>query len=397
MPWEGQTEWPNKGGPMRAILSAWIVILIAGISLAQSPQGVGTNTTAVIAVNGDLVLLNRTGGILYSDDEGETIDLLYQAPESADVFRGISAAGEVVVVVGTDGLILRSDFAASNTNWVEVASGDILGELRSVATDGAGTWIAVGDGALLSADDALTWDVGEDAPEHLNSIAWNAVGTNWVMVGSDDLGSPMAYTFDGDDDLVEADLPVDMPWVILRAVAADGFGNVLAVGDSGAVILSMDNGATYSLIDVNVSQDLYAVIATGENQWVFGGQERLLLSLSAGVPSTLLTTDPAAGDIQSIVPLPGFYFLAGVDEIISPLPDDAGVFTSITLAGTNIVLVLDDDIAIGVNYQLQETQDLTDPSGWTDEDPPQPGMGVQLQWTLPLKDGLRIYRAVVRE
>jgi hypothetical protein len=367
-----------------------LLLVLAPLALAQSPNGLGTNLTKLAVVNSDVVALTRSGDILLSQDGGDSVVMIHQTG-NPDALRALAAAGDVVVAGGANGLLLRADFGVSNTNWTEVQGAIALAEgVQGLATDGAGNWVAVGDGVLLSDDDAQTWS-DESGPVDLWDVTYNPAGPNWIAVGGV-VFAPAAYTSADGITWSTSNVPVHTD--LLRGVAADGFGNVLAVGELGTMMFSDDNGATFTLLASGVSQDLYAVLAVGENNWVVGGQERVLISVSAGTVSTLLEEDTEAGDILWLVDLNNQYLMAGIDyEPPDPPPADLPFFIAISRAGANLSVTAT-NVFVGYSYQLQETIDLTlEPQDWANHGTPEAGNDNILIWDdIPLTNGWRMYR-----
>jgi hypothetical protein len=71
-------------------------------------------------------------------------------------------------------------------NWTPGASG-VAVALNGVATDGAGTWVAVGQGTttiIVSSDNGATWAAASSTPANaVYEVTYD--GTQFVVVGDD--------------------------------------------------------------------------------------------------------------------------------------------------------------------------------------------------------------------
>lgn len=146
------------------------------------------------------------------------------------------AVGRDTVAGGT-AIFTTTDDGASWSTQLPTATGRLLG----VATDGAGTWVAVGQ--------TITTYPGADLV--LRSVD---DGATWVQIA----------------------LPVVVNQ--LHAVATDGSGRWVAAGQDnsvkGIVVVSLDNGASWSspvVLDPTDDAQVIGIATDGAGRWIAGG------------------------------------------------------------------------------------------------------------------------------
>ena len=284
----------------------------------QSPQGLGQNIRAATAVPGGIVAITTDAKVLYSTDnwltEPEEVFDLRDANLPNDNLYAIASRGSRVVVGGTDSLLYTADLSANPTTWTPKTAGsdDLIGEVRGLAASADDTWIAVGDGGILRSTDALAWSQVLDDPIVLTAVTLVSANT-WVAVGT---GGIWRSTNDGET------------WTSIHAsgdftaVASDGTGNVLAVGEMGTLVRSTDTGATFTALTGN-GTDYRSVAATGAYTWVIGGVERTLLVLddqgTLSQESIIGFEEGSENEAHGLVVLEdGTVLIAGVDAIPAP-------------------------------------------------------------------------------
>ena len=307
------------------------LLLTGPRALAQRPQGSSPDFTDILSVNSDLVALTDNGEIHRSTDGGETYAQIHDV--SPDQLFGIAANADIVIAVGTDGLTYRADFSVNPGVWTEIAHGlASIGDLRGIDSRASGVWIAVGDDVLRSGDNGLTWT----SPASLSGLqaVTHVAGDVWVAVGSSGISGAVYRSTDNGFNWD----PVGLPAFTgpLLAVAGDGFGNVLAVGEAGVMLLSENNGASFAALGSGVSQDLTAIVATGDNLFLIGGDERSLISSDDGTQSVVI--EPSEGFEENgagLALLNGAVVMAGVEAVapptILPQPADPGEPVQIVL------------------------------------------------------------------
>ena len=242
--------------------------------------------------------------------------------------RAVGAFGDTVVAVGADsGRIVRSGDAGET--WADGGDADgsnvfgpFNGTWHSVATDGEGTWLAVGevDGGLaaaLSENDGQDWRRVDPVNPPFGNFAdavYDPDSGLWLAVGGDGFEG-LAWTYDpSSSDWSEVDLSAETPSP-LRAVAANHRGELLAVGLSGELIAFEDLGNDPPTIirpDGPPSQDFLAVIALPDGSFLAGGVEAIQatylpapLSSSGMDEFTILLEAPGNGTIHDYELPPG--------------------------------------------------------------------------------------------
>jgi len=444
---------------------------------AQRPQGLGRGTLAAVSTPEGIVAITTEAKVLLSTnqwlDTTEIFDL--QAVQTVDDrLYALAARGSRVVAGGTDGLLYTANLAVNPNAWTAATGTVGMGDIRSLAArPDADTWMAATDGALRrsNGNNAGAWtevfDGGFDV--NFSDVTWSQ-GDVWVAVGNDGFVGVVYRSINNGVNWSPVTLPANVPHLL--SVAADGFGNVLAVGENGGIYRSADNGATFSVLQ-SEGENYHAVVATGENTWAIGGLQRTLHYLDdQGVltEESVIGSEPGSDDeVMGLVQVDGSLLMAGVDTVPPPaidaendpvnpvivtlIPDDEedalfysvdgsapetaytgpfvvtgtvtvqavalrnGVyspvvsreieagqfqifeFTSISVSGGQVILEQDTS-NLGVSYRLEYTLNLAaNPVVWSPEGvATQSGTGNPLTWTVtPVPNGTRIWRAVLTE
>jgi hypothetical protein len=328
------------------------VMAPALISHAQRPQGLSESLRDVVETGGLVVGITDDNKIYRSSDQGLTSSL-QSIPDfvSGDELYGIGANEAVVIVGGTDGLMYRTaDIHAETPDWDQwlPEPDTYLGDIRSLASRGNGHWAAAGeDGILFSTDNGVSWTKSSSV-SFLRAVIWNPAGGNWIAVGEEViLTSP-----DGSSWTAQ---PFDQ--VYFTAVAADGFGNVLAVGEEGAAFISTNNGASFVAMDLTLGTDFRAVAADGNGVWWVAGAGSLLRAegtVSTPDVSVILDPDELGLDLEpeGLLLTGDAVLLAGVAFVPPPEiqvgePDSNGQVLVTLLAdqtGDELFFTLDDSV-----------------------------------------------------
>jgi hypothetical protein len=296
---------------------------LAGASAAgQALRGLSESLNAAVVVDGTVVGLRPDGAIVRSIDQGASFVEL-RASSSLDSLRALAASGQVVVAGGSSGLLVRAgNLGESPTAWVEVSAGGILSEVHGLAHNGGGHWVAVGEGTftggvLLSSDQAQTWTAATHPPaSFLYAVEWNGHTEEWMAVGGDGFDGAIYRSVNGH---TWSEVPVPAGTPPLLALAIGGDGQVLAVGESGALVLSTGAGTDFfSLGGEYVSEDLRAVVSVGPEQWLVGGVDGVVVSVSGESGLVVREPDSSASAINSLVSLDGSVFLSGQGWIQPP-------------------------------------------------------------------------------
>ena len=173
----------------------------------------------------------------------------------------------------------------------------------------------------------------------------------------------------------------------LRALATDGAGQVLVVGESGVILRSTDDGQSFTQIDGGSwSEDLSAVVAAGADSFIIGGDGKSVFESNADVVSVLR---PAAGGAPRVEALlvSGGNILLGGEYALSPRTVPFGLELQ-TLEEFYRLIV--DEALSGKVYTLEtsatlESWDIVQGSG-------KAGFNGPLVWTLPADGPRRFWR-----
>lgn len=299
-----------------------LLFLLGGSTrlLAQvRPQGSNQAFTAVESSAVGVVAISSDGEIFHSTDEGSTYTELYSTTSPDELF-GVGSSAQIVIASGTAGSLLRSDFSVDNTVWTETNLTSIIGDLRDVSSNGASVWLSVGDEVLRSIDNGLSWaNVSPSGLDALQAVLFTGTASNWVAVGGS-FDAEAYYSTDGGATWTASTLPASQN--PLHALAVDSAGNLLAVGEGGTALLSMDQGQTFSaLASVDLSQDLNGVVSTGADEWIVGGTERVLFSYNSDTDTVDPILEPSESGLDTgndIALVNGSVIMAGVEEVAAP-------------------------------------------------------------------------------
>jgi photosystem II stability/assembly factor-like uncharacterized protein len=226
-----------------------------------------------------VIAIRPAGQIALSVDAGQTWSIAYDRLGQVALTNTTMASGTVGLVVGDNGLILRS--ADGGSSWAEVASGTTL-PLKSVGCLTATVCLAGGfDGALLrSIDGGATWSVARlpvtAAGSQIRTIArfndttavlavddglWRSAdaGLTWTRVYTPISGSQLGVSFNG-----------------------AGIG--IAVGYDG-ILRSTDQGMNWTRQSLPISFNLAAATWVSATTVLVGGDGGAILrNLQAGAP-----------------------------------------------------------------------------------------------------------------
>jgi photosystem II stability/assembly factor-like uncharacterized protein len=347
-------------------LQSKFVAFAVSLFAASAPAllGVGTiadDYKAVTVSATNLVALDFNSDLYVSSDEGVTFTL---QETTTEVFEDVTGLGSTAIAVGIDALVLRS--VNDGVSWSSATSPVLNGSLVAVAghTDGSNPnqWLAVGDDGFdgyvyRSLDDGAVWtQAASFSFELLAGVTWT--GSQWLVCGRDDFANTglVKYSTDGVT-WSESSVPSDSQ--PLLAMASDGAGNVLAVGELGEVLRSTDGGLSFTRVatEFNGGGDLNAVIVDSSGDFFVGGDEKLIFKLSG---SSVVTIVPATGDaapvldfilIDDVVVAVGSFYAA--DTRTEPFS------VTIALGGSADFVLSVSESLVGKAYYVESTTDLT--------------------------------------
>lgn len=285
-----------------------VATALACVTPASGVSTVSGDYKSMTVSGGNLVALDSQSDLSISADQGATFAVVETTPE-LDTLKDVNALGATVIAVGIDGLILRS--ADNGSTWASATAPPLLGSLNGTAgrTDGANPnkWIAVGanglDGAIYrSADDGSNWTLVNTGSTLDDLLLKDAIrtGNRWLVCGRDQFFEEgVVYSSTDGLNWSASALPVDA--LPLLALASDGAGNALAVGEQGEILRSTDDGLTFTRIGSGVfSGDINAAVVDSSGTFFLGGDEKAILEVSG---STVSFAVPPAANADPILDL----------------------------------------------------------------------------------------------
>lgn len=355
------------------------IVALACLILSSAHASIETlngDFRAAVPSGTRIIALNADGDIFTSDDNGQSFILRYK---DTDVFRAVYSVNDTVIAVSANGRILRSTDNGIAWDLLEQEfSPDSFNGLYSVygyAIEGSPSrWIAVGDNGINSSvgenfvgsiysstDDGLTWDESAFLTGiFIRDVIWT--GNRWILLGRDLFNNGKIYSSEDGVTWTESLIPSGvMP---LLSLAHNGVGVVVAVGELGEVLRSVDDGLTFTDVEnVGYNGDLATVVFSSSGVFYLGGDEKVVLQLADGEISFFLNQN-----IQSST----IFDLLFIDNILVGV-GDFGVLTSRTIPlellisreGTkDFRLTLSQTLTNKV-YYLEDSTDLVEwsPSG----------------------------------
>lgn len=372
------------------------MLAVSGLMSQSTISSLNDDLKSIVESNGSLVALGIDNNLYTSDDDGASFsESLPDSTAGGDIYYQLGAVGSTVIGVGVDGLILRS--ADSGATWADVSVESFFGSLFAVAgrTDGSNdnVWVAVGDDGFTdsvvytSSDDGITWSESAIiANSSLSDILWT--GSAWVAVGRDDFDAGVVYRSTDDGDTWTASTLTGDGIAPLKALAINGDGDILAVGELGTIIRSTDDGVNFSLIAAGLaSQDLLAVAATSGGEFYIGGADKIILEVNGVTGSTVIPPANGGAQIEEIIVINGEPFVVGE---FSSEPAESFDLTITATSATTFDLDLSDSSS-GKTYFLQSNTDLTEE--WTTlNDSGLSGTGSALSWSVSIAGDKRFWR-----
>ena len=186
--------------------------------------GVGWNTVSALWGSSPtdvwIGVASSNGDLKHSADHLATATSWGQPMPSLVQVRGVAGDASTVLVVRSDGMVMRT---ADRANWTSVASG--VAAPRAIAFAGGNAWV-VGDSIAVSTDRGASWSAvaggGLLAVDALDALDVWAAGTGGIVLHATD-----GRTFVREPVPTSADL---------RGVWASGPNDVYAVGAGGTIL-----------------------------------------------------------------------------------------------------------------------------------------------------------------
>lgn len=154
----------------------------AAASWATKVSPVATTLRAATQAAGVVVAVGDDGVIIRSDDTGETWEA--QVSGTTDDLFGVSGWGDVLVAVGDAGRVVRS--TDGGVTWVATTI-DTTEVLRAVVAAPSGRWTACGSSGLIaqSLDGGATWTITTVSTGDLYGASYGALLGRAVLVGGE--------------------------------------------------------------------------------------------------------------------------------------------------------------------------------------------------------------------
>jgi photosystem II stability/assembly factor-like uncharacterized protein len=221
------------------------------------------------------IAIRPSGQIVLSIDAGQTWSITDDRLGQVRLNDTTMASATVGLVVGNDGLILRSTDGGSN--WAAVASGTSL-QLKAVRCLTATVCVAGGGGLLRSTDSGATWAV--------LSSPGSGFGANVIAPLSDSVA--VIASADGLWRTADAGLTWTRVYTAVQGtqlgVAFNAPGIGIATGYDG-ILRSTDQGVTWAPQAVPAPSYLNAVVWVSATTVLVGGDGGAILrNLQAGAP-----------------------------------------------------------------------------------------------------------------
>lgn len=360
------------------------VLLMAGISSPLFGLKILPVDLKAVEVAGDaLVAVDANGNFLRSGD-GDTFQLIQETP-TTDRIYGMAATGSLLLAVGTDGIIYRSTNSGTGWNQINTESTSIMGDLKSVAGDGSGHWIAVGESGLArgavvrSTDDGQTWSLVEDASTvPLNDVLYDPSRNKWYAVGQDD------FTFSGK--VIASSDGISWSEVAdassgLQAIARAGNGQLLAVGQNGIIMRAEAGSENFSVLEENfISGAFKAVISQGNGEWILAGTQKVFATIKNSTVKLLYAPSPGAEDVEDMGIFAGEVVAAGLFSGDTRLGEslDFRIESTDKANGTVDLVLL--GATPGQEYEIQQSSDF---NNWSPvQDTRKTASSSPLTWTI---------------
>lgn len=321
---------------------------------------------SLAASGSTIVALDSHSDIYTSDDDGVSFTLREQTVE---MYEAVAALGATAIAVGIDGLILRAP--DSGVTWSAATSPSLFGSLYGVAgrTDGvnANVWVAVGDatvgGSLAgfiyrSSDDGLSWSVAETLEDiSLQDVVWT--GNRWLACGRSESFFNEGSVYSSTDGLTWSASTLPFDAAPLLALATDGNGTVIAVGENGAILRSTDDGLNFVGIapEYQDGGDFNAVIADSSGTFYVGGDEQLILEIDGTTATTASSAVASADTVRDFVLINDVP--AAVGGFSAPVARTIPFEVSLSVGGTLDYVLTVEQTLVGKTYNVETTDNLT--------------------------------------
>lgn len=242
-------------------------------------RGIPTIVVFMVLLLGDTL---HTQGIVSGN---ETV---YQPNRRDKFFSSHFMDGQVGIVAGTKGLLLRTTDRGKSWQRIETETREPLNAVTFVGNEG---WIGGGGGLVLhSADKGITWTSQETRASESLMAAHFFDSQRGMMVGS---GGAIIVTADGGTtwNRHSFDWPSNLPaCAIEKCILSPSLYAIYfvdehrgwIVGEKGTVLATSDGGQEWTLLDVGNYSSLYGVYFRDENEGIAVGKDLSYLTSKDG-------------------------------------------------------------------------------------------------------------------
>jgi hypothetical protein len=364
---------------LRRIILGMALLCASGLFAFAQGTALGTQLDAVVRLSSNvLVGLTPTGALVRSVDNGTTFTQVRATdivtPPATRALLTLAASNSVLIAAGDAGGFVRStDGGVTWSTLKYMTSPSFVGSIQGLAGNGNTTWVAVGVNntkltPLYSTDSGVTWHLSPTIASptgKLRSVVWS--GQYWVAAGGNSGGGFVLRTTNPSTAWSLATVPSLDPFLYpqtqiapLSAVASNGSGLVLAVGEAGTLIYSADHGATFSDAGSGyVSDNLRAALFVSGTQWAAAGDLGVVVTFDSTVPGTVTvrqTPSPASETISGLVSgsTAGTYLVATL-SLTSTAPQ--AITASISVVSNQLRVELGGAVS-GSSYFVEQSSDL---------------------------------------
>jgi photosystem II stability/assembly factor-like uncharacterized protein len=269
----------------------------AGGLIKTLAQGIPHSAFFGISFDGDVgVAVGMGGAIAASADGGSTWTPVKQSVTDAALLA-VAKRGAHTVAVGQAGLVMVEEAPGT---WVKGESG-VPGRLLSVSVNSSGLAVAGGQFATLirSTDGGKTWAAfGPDWNQYADE---SAPGTNEPTIYSVHVSEGGTVTIAGEFGLIFRLDAGSEQWRVLNPLKAGTSvifathisdspkRNSYAVGQSGQVLISTDNGETWFANPVKTDSNFLGVAAAPGGKVVVTGMRVMVTSSDGGITWNTVT------------------------------------------------------------------------------------------------------------
>ncbi|MED1796405.1 Ig-like domain-containing protein [Brevibacillus nitrificans] len=265
------------------ILLLCVLVLTSGFPVTQSAKAAAALWTKVpkagLATSSFLQTVRYGGGEWLAAGQSATVVVSDDGEEwsGIDVENAINDLTDAVhdgshwLLVGSGGQIFKSTGKNAASGWSQLNSGTNE-YLSSIAYDGSGTYVVVGDaGVILTSNDGSTW-TDESSPADSSETLYSVTYSNHLFVTVSSAGK--IYTS-----------PDGSTWTERESASAPlfsvqyGNGKFVAVG-SGIIFVSGD-GKSWAEAQLSDTPELYAVTYGSGKYVAVGGGGELWTSIDA--------------------------------------------------------------------------------------------------------------------